>query len=120
MKNIADGISSPNPNYEQPVKCVTGENTVRVRGKNLFDKNNANINNNLYIHATERKFYTAETNNRKVLYIKCKENTNYIVSKIASTYFRVASSLNVPWTGESTINQVTGQETATSIKINTR
>lgn len=37
MKNIADGISSPNPNYEQPVKCVTGENTVRVKSPQLID-----------------------------------------------------------------------------------
>ena len=33
------GISSPNPNYEQKIKYVTGNNTVRVRGNNLLNFN---------------------------------------------------------------------------------
>lgn len=32
------GIPSPNPDYPQPINVVTGEQTVVVRGKNLFDK----------------------------------------------------------------------------------
>ena len=32
------GIPSPNPNYPQTVNTVTGENTVQICGKNLFDK----------------------------------------------------------------------------------
>ena len=31
------GIASPNPDYPQAVQTVTGEQTVRVTGKNLFD-----------------------------------------------------------------------------------
>lgn len=30
------GTSSPNPSYPQSVKTVTGENTVKIHGKNLF------------------------------------------------------------------------------------
>lgn len=32
------GIPSPNPDYPQDVQVVTGEQTVEVHGKNLFDK----------------------------------------------------------------------------------
>ena len=34
------GIPAPNPDYPQAVQTVTGEQTVKVIGKNLFDKNN--------------------------------------------------------------------------------
>ena len=33
------GIPSPNPNYPQDILAVTGTQTVKVEGKNLFDKN---------------------------------------------------------------------------------
>ena len=31
------GTASPNPDYPQPISTVTGEQTVKVEGKNLFD-----------------------------------------------------------------------------------
>jgi hypothetical protein len=34
------GIASPNPEYPQPIQTVTGEQTVSITGKNLFNKNN--------------------------------------------------------------------------------
>ena len=33
------GIPSPNPDYPQPIQVVTGEQTVKVVGKNLIDTN---------------------------------------------------------------------------------
>ena len=33
------GQPSPNPDYPQPIKVVTGEQNVEISGKNLFDKN---------------------------------------------------------------------------------
>lgn len=35
------GVPSPNPDYPQPVKVVTGNNTINIRGKNLIDFSNA-------------------------------------------------------------------------------
>ena len=32
------GTASPNPDYPQPISVVTGENVVKIEGKNLFDK----------------------------------------------------------------------------------
>jgi hypothetical protein len=63
MKNIADGISSPNPNYEQKVKSVTGENMVRVRGKNLLNTLN------LFVYGYKGVTYTPVYENGKLLYI---------------------------------------------------
>jgi len=37
-----DEYDSPSPDHPQPVQVVTGDNTLKVVGKNLFDKNNAN------------------------------------------------------------------------------
>lgn len=31
------GVPAPNPDYPQPVQVVTGENTVKIHGKNLID-----------------------------------------------------------------------------------
>ena len=62
-KNTQVGIASPNPNYEQKVKCVTGENTVRVRGKNLLNTLN------LFVYEYKGVTYTPVYENGKLLYI---------------------------------------------------
>jgi hypothetical protein len=41
------GIPSPNPDYPQPIHIVSGDNTIEICGKNLFDKNNPRIVNRL-------------------------------------------------------------------------
>lgn len=45
MNHIQVGTASPNPSYPQEVKTVTGENTINVTGRNLFDKDSPNILN---------------------------------------------------------------------------
>lgn len=39
------GIPAPNPDYPQPIQVVTGEQTVTVTGKNLFDINSTVVQN---------------------------------------------------------------------------
>lgn len=41
-QKFVGGIPSPNPDYPQDVNVVTGEQTVTVSGKNLFNKSNIN------------------------------------------------------------------------------
>ena len=41
------GQPSPNPDYPQPIQTVTGEQTVEIVGKNLFDK--TKVTNGYYI-----------------------------------------------------------------------
>ena len=34
---------SPSPSYPYPINVVSGDNTIKVEGKNLFDKNNSSL-----------------------------------------------------------------------------
>lgn len=99
--------ASPSSDYPSPIKCL-GSN------KQLFDKDNANILD-LYINQ-DGNIYAAT--NRKLLYIECKENTNYTVSKIAGQYFRVGSCSVTPAHNVATINKDVAHETDTKIVLN--
>lgn len=44
------GIASPNPDYPQAIQTVTGEQTVEIIGKNLFDK--TTVTNGYYIDSS--------------------------------------------------------------------
>ena len=41
--------ASPNPSYPQDIHVVTGNNTINVNNKNLFNKDDTNITNNRYL-----------------------------------------------------------------------
>lgn len=65
------------------------DNFLRTSGKNLFDKDNANIVN-AFINPTG---YVLQANdNMRTLYIPCKPNTTYTVSKIQSARFVLGTS----------------------------
>lgn len=91
-------IVSPSPSYPQEIQSVTGLQKVGVCGKNLFDKDNANILN-AYINSNSNSSdykKIISSNNSRTIYISCKSNTTYTVSKIAGQRFVVASCNNVP------------------------
>jgi hypothetical protein len=83
--------------------------TVTRYGKNLFDKNNANIIAG-YINAN---VITAASTSR-CIYIPCNPNTTYTVSKIATARFVVAFTNVIPTAGTAVTNRVQNF-TATSI-----
>lgn len=62
-------------------------------GKNLFDKNNANI---LNVSFSEDGKKLNSSNNGKTLWIPCKSNTTYTISKISSTRFRLLTTSETP------------------------
>lgn len=109
------GVPSPNPDYPQEVKTVTGDNTIKITGKNLFDKNNANILNG-YIN-NSASVITSDTNSKSI-YISCKPNTTYTIQKILTTRFRVGYSSSVPEIG-TTISGIISNYDATNITITT-
>lgn len=82
---------------------------VKVKRKNLFDKNNANIIAG-YIDAN---VITAATTSR-CIYIPCNPNTTYTVSKIATARYVVAFTNVIPTAGTAVTNRVQNY-TATSI-----
>lgn len=88
------------------------ENRKRVwiqKGKNLFDKNNAN---KFYGYFSATAGFDSAGNNdpNKTFYIECIPNCTYTVSKIAGERFRVGTSKNIPKAGES----------LTEVKTNTK
>lgn len=74
------GVPSPNPDYPQDIHVVTGNNTIEVQGKNLFDKDNYNIKS---LNAGGGGTF-ASASNQKHIYIQCKPNTDYVVVKNVS------------------------------------
>jgi hypothetical protein len=51
------GQPSPNPDYPQPIQTVTGEQTVEIVGKNLFDKDKA-LDNYFYTSTGSKSTYS--------------------------------------------------------------
>jgi len=113
MKQL-DIDSNENIPIGTSINCQFG---VKTRsGKNLFDKDNANIKIE-YIDANGN--WEIDRNDRKTILINCKENTIYTISKIASSFFRVGSFETIPVNLTPAINYVIGTNTTTNITINT-
>ena len=93
---VADGITDttefepygimPSLEFESPVEGV-GSNI------NEFDKDNANVLNGS-IDISSKTFKEASI--QKSIYIECKPNTTYTISKIISKRFIIGTSENVP------------------------
>lgn len=92
---------APNPDYPQDINVVTGEQTVKVTGKNLFDKSDSTLVFNGYL-ATGTITLTNSPNDRTV-FIPCQPNTEYTIQKMFSSLdknrFRIASFATLPVNG---------------------
>ena len=109
------GTPSPNPDYPQDIKTITGNNTVTICGKNLFDKNNVNILNAKY---GTGNLITADDNER-MCYIPCKPNTTYTLYHLSTTSMRnsIGTTQIVPAIGvtmEDTVYSSTSPKTITT------
>ena len=93
--------------YEDSIKKSTG--------KNLFDKDNANILNAI-INGTTGDITAFNT--CRTAYIQCKPNTTYSVSRIAGTRFIIGTTTNTPITGM-VCNQYKGNNTTSVLTITT-
>ena len=76
FEKYCGGVPSPNPDYPQQVQVVSGNNTITICGKNLFDKDT--IISGKYINASgnEGTDNTAFYSN----YIPITPNTDYTIS----------------------------------------
>lgn len=78
-EKFVGGVPAPNPDYPQAVQTVTGENVVRITGKNLFDKATATQNYRLGSDGLpfgDNEYYLSD-------YIYAKPNTAYYVSGVS-------------------------------------
>lgn len=89
------GIFSPSPEYPKDIEVVSGNNTVKIIGKNLFDKNNALYSSNLVFDENYIKFQTTSSSTR-MYYMECEPNTIYSISKSVGTILRCGNCNEIP------------------------
>ena len=79
--------ASPNPDYPQEVEVVTGNNTINVESKNIFNKNSGIDYGKFYTSTgdvgTDAELFI------QTLYIPVKSNTPYTISGYYNDYFRI-------------------------------
>lgn len=100
--------------YTEKITDFSNVNVIR-KGKNLFDKNNANI---LKAYISGKKLVSASST--RTIYIPCKANTTYTVSKCKTARFGVGYSTTArePYTGQ-TIAFVSLNNSGTKITVTT-
>ena len=117
LENIGDyepytgGLPSPNPDYPQKVKIVTGENVVSVSGKNLFDKDitlhsgwyndNGVFNSSTATGHTEEKYDVSPNQTYTLTGNAISYDTTYVISRV---YFYDKEN---NWISRTLINQAT-------------
>ena len=94
---------TPTPTSPLPISGFS-QADIPVTGKNLFDKDNANIVTG-YIGNTR---FNTNDNNAKSIYIPIKPNTQYTVSKNAGQRFVVATSPVIPSNSATFTSSVSG------------
>jgi len=106
--------------YFTPIElCKIGtyqDYIFKGKGVNLFDKDNANILNGMYIDGTNSKI--ASSTGTKTLYIPIIGGTTYTVSKIVSQRFSIATTRVLPTGNVAVYNRQT-DNTGTNLTINT-
>lgn len=112
VKVTAEGeVISVNDSSNLPIKDFKLKG-----GKNLFNKDNANILNT-YINDLSSTIISS--NKSRSIYISCKPNTTYTISKTQATArFVVGTTASTP-SNNVVCSQVIGNNTATSITITT-
>ena len=73
------GIASPNPDYPQDIKVVENRQVINIKGKNLFDKDNAQILNG-YIKDDNGIDIQRENWSYLQSYVSVLPNTTYTIS----------------------------------------
>lgn len=111
------GSVAPTPDAPIDIDVVIGTQTINVSGKNLFDKDNANVFAG-YINGSNLTINTDDTN--RCLYIECKPNTTYTIQKsiISENKFRVGTSNTVPTTSR-TLEDANIADASSSITLTT-
>lgn len=125
LNRMQNNIKTELTNIEQegiivsPTEPTTNRRKVWMqKGKNLFNKNNANIISG-YMSGGVHKIFKNNTNADKMIYIKCNPNTTYTVSKCVSSRFAVCAINEILTTSEKDITNVIVDNNEQSITITT-
>lgn len=94
------------------------EISATVTGKNLFDKDNANIINTYIVGSGNGVLPSDSGTENKCVYIPCKQNTTYTIQKMIGKRFGVAYTYETPAQGVMAYNKTVDNNVA-SITITT-
>lgn len=115
LKGNTEQDGTPTPDAPVAVQTVTGENVVKIHGKNMLDSKNASVLN-AYVDRANHRITTQSAT--RTVYVECQPNTTYTVSKTLSARFALATTANVP-ANNVPIQDDMQNNTATSITITT-
>lgn len=90
IEPVQAGSGDPSPENVRPISGWTGAKVTRA-GKNLFDKENANVVN-AYLYGDLIK----PGSQHRIVYIDCKPSTTYIISNSANGRVSCACTKDVP------------------------
>lgn len=103
------------------IDLETNELEVRyitlAQGKNLFDKDNPNMLNAFFTVSTTNVL--TRHNDARTIYISCKPNTTYTISKIPSTRFYVGYVKETPTISTTVFGRIGSNTTTTPLTITT-
>lgn len=105
------GSGTPSPTNVRALSGYTGL-TASQRGKNLFDKDDANVVDG-YIDVSS---FNANNVRAKTIYIPIKGGVTYTVSKTVGAQFSIATSSNIPSAGATYTSRQAGN-TSSSLTI---
>lgn len=113
LKGNTSQASEPTPDSPVDVNVVSGDNTIEICGKNLFDKNSVDI---IQAHMSVSGHTIKLQNQNYTAIFPCKPSTTYTLQKKVSTRFVVMQSptlLNVTSTTQTIQNvQSFGENTS--------
>lgn len=98
---FTNGVATPNPDYKQDIEVIDMVNR--------FDKDNVNVLN-AYFNNIANPTLT-QLNSAKTVYVECKENTEYTISKMASARFYVGYTTELPAIGVEVKNRLGSEVT---------
>ena len=113
-EKFTGGNPAPNPDYPQDVDVVSGNNSIKVEGKNYCN----GINQNVYLNNTTNQYGVASNNSG--LYIQVSGGNYTISTTKTQERYRVACSNNEPSTVPQTSYRGQNKDnTSNSITIDT-
>lgn len=114
LKGNTEQDGTPTPSSPIPVNNVSGDNDVIVCGKNLFDKDNANIIEGFINGQTKQ---ITSYNITRSAYIPCQPNTTYTITKTKGIRFIVGTTQSVAFNSYCTNIQSGNDGAATHLTI---
>lgn len=113
FEKYVGGTASPNPDYPQPISVVTGENVVKIEGKNLFNGTYINY----AIGGTGGNTWFPSSATRSAI-ISCQPSTTYTVKKYGGNRLNIADAPTIP-SDNSTVNVLYSNNSAMEHTITT-